>query len=386
MSERRIDPPLAILGGSATIPQGPPPWPLADLAVRQALERAFADGSWGSYHGRYCQALCEALAELHQTPHVTLCCSGTVAVELALRGLGVGPGDEVILAGYDFPGNFRCIEATGARPVLVDVDAANWNLDVEQVAAAIEPATKAIVVSHLHGGVVAMSRLMEVAHQRGVSVVEDACQCPGATIEGRLAGTWGDVGVLSFGGSKLLTAGRGGALVTSREEIQQRVKVFGDRGNQAFPLSELQAAVLLPQLETLAERNATRAARVRQLVERSAGWHALRPLVNQVPAQPGYYKLGWQYDAAALHDLPRDDFLCAVRAEGVALDAGFRGFALRTSRRCRAVGTLDNSLRAAAGLCLLHHPVLLEPAETIDRVAEALAKVFRSASKLEFKL
>lgn len=381
MSERLTDPQLAVRGGPVAMPEGPPGWPLEDEAVRQALERAFADGSWGSYHGPNCEALCQALAALHQTPHVTLCCSGTLAVELALRGLNIGPGDEVILAGYDFPGNFRCIEATGARPVLVDIDPANWNMDVEQLAAAVEPATKAVLVSHLHGGVVNMSKLMEVARQRGLVVVEDACQCPGATIEGRLAGAWGDVGVLSFGGSKLLTAGRGGALVTNREEVYQRVKVFGDRGNQTFPLSELQAAVLLPQLGTLAERNATRATRAGQLVERAAAWPGLRPLVNSVPAQPGYYKLGWQYDAAALHDLPRDDFLCAARAEGVALDAGFRGFALRTSRRCRVVSPLDNSRRAAAGICVLHHPVLLEPAATIDRVAEAIAKVLRAANR-----
>src|SRR5262245_48632502 len=100
---------LAIHGGPAVFPAGPPPWPLPDDAVRDALLAAYADGNWGRYHGPYCQRLAQALAEYHAVEHVTLCCSGTVAVELGLRGLGVSPGDEVILAGYDFPGNFRAV-------------------------------------------------------------------------------------------------------------------------------------------------------------------------------------------------------------------------------------------------------------------------------------
>src|SRR5688572_14356506 len=87
------------------------PWPVRDEAVRDALVRAWADGSWGRYHGPHCEQLRGELSALHHVEHVTLCSSGTVAVELALRGLKVGADDEVILAGYDFPGNFRAIEA-----------------------------------------------------------------------------------------------------------------------------------------------------------------------------------------------------------------------------------------------------------------------------------
>ena len=119
---------------------------------------------------------------------------------------------------------------------------------------------RAVIVSHLHGGLAAMPEIRAWADLRGVAVVEDACQVPGARIAGRLAGTWGDVGVLSFGGSKLLSAGRGGALLTDRSDVVQRIKIYSERGNQAYPLSELQAAVLLPQLESLAERNHAAAA------------------------------------------------------------------------------------------------------------------------------
>ena len=197
---------LARDGGKPVFPEGPPSWPLMDPEVREMLLAAYADGSWGRYHGRYCDRLVQQLAQSHAIEYVWLCASGTVAVEVALRGLGIGHGDEVVLAAYDFPGNFRAIEAVGARPVLVDIDCETWCLDARKVEQALGKETRAIVVSHLHGGIASMSRLRVLADQHGLAIVEDACQSPGACVEGRMAGTWGDVGVLSFGGSKLLTA------------------------------------------------------------------------------------------------------------------------------------------------------------------------------------
>ncbi len=367
-------PPLAQSGGPracAALPE----WPRADDEVRQALEQAFADGSWGRYHGLYCERLCQELAAFFSTPLVSLCCSGTVAVELALRGVGITAGDEVILAGYDFPGNFRAIQALGARPVLVDLDPQNWNLDVGQVSAAVGPKTKAVVASHLHGGLVPMAELMDAARAYSLAVVEDACQAPGAMVQGRMAGAWGDAGVLSFGGSKLLTAGRGGAVLTRREDVHQRIKLWSDRGNQAFPLSELQAAVLLPQLARLPERNRTRAASIERLRRQIEGLQSCQPLFNAADAcQPAYYKYGLRYTLMS-ETTGREAYLAAVQAEGVPLDAGFRGFALRSSRRCRVVGDLRQSRLAAESMMVLHHPILLESDETIDAVAYSLHKV-----------
>jgi dTDP-4-amino-4,6-dideoxygalactose transaminase len=112
---------LALDGGAPLLPEGPPAWPLADDDVRAALAAVYADGTWGRYSGPHSERLSELLGALCGAEHVWLCSSGTIAVELALRGLKVGPGDEVILGGYDFPGNFRAVEAIGARPVLVDL-------------------------------------------------------------------------------------------------------------------------------------------------------------------------------------------------------------------------------------------------------------------------
>ena len=257
---------LAIDGGEPTFPNGPPDWPRSDPRVHAALTEAYQTGQWGKYHGTYCQSLVDRLQELHDLAYVHLCSSGTVAVELALRGLQVGNGDEVILGGYDFAANFRSIEAVGAKPVLVDIDASSWSLDPQQLNAALSQQTKAVIASHLHGGLVPMKRVCEWADANDVAVVEDACQASLADVDGRVAGSWGDVGILSFGGSKLLTAGRGGAVITNDPRIAQRLKVFADRGNDAFPLSELQAAVLLPQLDIINEHNQTRRQRVALLL------------------------------------------------------------------------------------------------------------------------
>src|SRR5688572_7372373 len=194
----------ALLGGTPLRPSGPPPWPPADPAIHEALERAFAEGSWGRYHGPNVPLLEERLCGEHGIAHVVLCGSGTFAVELALRAVPLRPGDEVVLAAYDFPGNFLAVHAAGGQPVLADLDPEDWNLSLASVAEAIGPSTRALLVSHLHGGLVPMRELMELARAANALVIEDACQCPGAVIEGKKAGTWGDAGILSFGGSKLL--------------------------------------------------------------------------------------------------------------------------------------------------------------------------------------
>jgi dTDP-4-amino-4,6-dideoxygalactose transaminase len=373
---------LAIQGGTPVLPQGPPDWPRPDQEVRAALEAAYADGTWGRYHGPHCERLKTLLGELCGVSQIWLCSSGTVAVELALRGLKISAGDEVIVAAYDFPGNFRAIEAVGARPVLVDLAARTWTLDVEQVRIAIKDNTRAVIVSHLHGSLADMRRLRRIADARGIAVVEDACQAPGAIVAGRPAGSWGDCGVLSFGGSKLLTAGRGGAVVTYREDVLQRIKIHSERGNDAYPLSELQAAVLAPQIPKLAEQNARRLNAVKRLLwdcKQAAGMTPTAMAENG--DQSAFYKIAWlltgNSDDCSRPEFEqlRGQFAAAVRAEGVALDEGFRGFARRGQERCRIVGDLANARRAAAGTVILHHPVLLESDLTICLVAQAINKV-----------
>src|SRR5205809_401780 len=118
----------ALLGGTPVRPEGPPDWPPADDAIEAALRAAWRDGSWGKYQGGGVARLEEWLAREHGVPFAAVCSSGTLAIELALRALKVGPGDEVVLAAYDYPGNFLAVHAVGARPVLADVAPDDWNL------------------------------------------------------------------------------------------------------------------------------------------------------------------------------------------------------------------------------------------------------------------
>src|SRR5262249_4679498 len=380
------DPTLpAILGGQPLRPEGPPSWPPAWEEVALAIKRSLDDGGWGQYHGPNSRLLTERLSSYHDVEFVELCCSGTFAIELALRALQIGPGDEVILAGYDFIGNFNDVVAVGARPVLIDLDPNNWNLNPELIGEAISPSVRAIIVSHLHGGVVPMKRVVEIAREHGLRIIEDACQVPGALIEGRKAGTWGDVGVISFGGSKLLSAGRGGALLTSSPEIRQRAQVYCNRGNHAYPLSELQATALLPQLERLDQRNQTRAASVSKLAESLQPISGLRPLDNrELPVFPGYYKLGFQYDSDGFDGLSRELFVQAARAEGIEFNAGFRAFHLcRSSRRFRKAGELTVTTVADANMLVLHHPALLEGDEAIDQVTCCIHRIRAWANSIK---
>lgn len=372
----------ALLGGPPVRPQSPPDWPPADEAVREALLAAWRDGSWGKYHGGHVRRLEERLAADHGVEYALTCGSGTFAVELALRAMKVGAGDEVVLAAYDYPGNFLAVHAVGATPVLVDLDAENWNLSADRLAEAFGPATRAVIASHLHGGLVPMREVTELATARGVRIVEDAAQAPGAIVQGRHAGTWGDVGVLSFGGSKLLSAGRGGAVLTRHPDIHQRARLHLHRGNAVCPLSELQAAALLPQLDALPARHAARLRAVRLLSDRLRQLPGLRLFRNSAEGEPAYYKLGLQFDSVRF-GLARERLVAAVRAEGVALDEGFRALHVgRSPSRLRRAGPLTEAERAGAGTVVLHHPVLLGSDGDLEQVAFALEKIHAHAARL----
>ncbi len=350
----------------------------------EILTNSWESGDWGRYHGVHLEQLTERLARLLSVEHVIPCASGTVAVELALRGLKIGQGDEVILAAYDFKGNFQNILTVGAVPVLVDISPRDWQLDASQLAAAVTPRTRAILASHLHGGTVAMPEIVAFAAESGLPVIEDACQMPGALIGGRQAGTWGDVGVWSFGGSKLLTAGRGGVFFTRRDDVAQRVRLYTQRGNEAYPLSELQAAVLLPQLEKLDARNSIRhenAGRLREMLLTVPGLSPFAASLTE--SQPGYYKLGFQFDPD-IWGLSRDRFAQAMRAEGIAIDAGFRALhRIHSTQRYRTANTLSEAERADRQVLTLHHPILLTTeAQELQQIVTAAEKIQHHAEKI----
>jgi dTDP-4-amino-4,6-dideoxygalactose transaminase len=248
-----------------------------------------------------------------------------------------------------------------------------WTINARRIPEAFSADTGAVLVSHLHGALLDMNWIAEICREANIPLVEDACQVPGATVCGKPAGTHGDAGVFSFGGSKLLTAGRGGAVVTDRDDVNQRMAIAADRGNDAFPLSALQAAALLPQLDMLNEFNARRlqnARRLRQSLQSSRLFQVLDEEWNEVN-RPSFYK----FPLLVRDGHERTAILAALQGEGIPADIGFLGFARRAPRRCQAIGDLCNSVRAARQLILLHHPLLLGDDRLIDQVLKGFAKI-----------
>lgn len=374
------------MNSGPSIPLAAPDWPASDPDVDHAIQSAVADGSWGRYHGPHVAALESELAAFHGVEFALTCASGTLAVELALRAIPVRPGDEVIVGGYDYPANLLSVLATDAVPVLVDVTSSGCVLDVANLEPARTPATRAVLVSHLHGDLVDMPVVREWGDRHGVAVIEDAAQSPGAFVGGRRAGTWGDLGVLSFGGSKLLTAGRGGAIISSCRRLAQRVRVLCHRaGNQVYPLSEIQAAALLPQLRKLDSRNQQRQESVAAILDELDDLSGLSAVVRRFfPGcegnQPVFYKLGFRCGDSPDASRLRDDFANRAIAEGVALAAGFPAAHIgRSPKRFRRVGSLDNAEALHHSMLVLHHPILLGTREELQRVADTIRRLYHDA-------
>jgi len=347
-------------------------WPPRNETIATALSSVYQSGDWGRYHGEQTDLLKSKLSGYFSRSHVHLVCSGTLAIELALRGLGIKPDDEVILAAYDFPGNFRSIEVIGARPVLADIVGDSWSLSAESFEAALSPATKAVIVSSLHGGLADIEAICSIAAQHNVRVIEDVCQVPGALVKQRRVGTFGDVAVLSFGGSKLLSAGRGGALLTNDESVWQRINVFKDRGNDTFPLSQLQAAVLNPQIDSLDDDNSLRSQNARHLIERTSAIDGVEGLVFTSEQNPVFYKVAWLVPSCQ----QRAALLALAQQHELPLFEGFRGFIKRSERRCGKPVSLNHSERASEATVLLHHPMLLADKPVFEECCEQIVQLF----------
>ncbi|MFC2023826.1 DegT/DnrJ/EryC1/StrS family aminotransferase, partial [Chloroflexota bacterium] len=192
--------------------------------------------------------------------------SGTSALLIALLGLGVGPGDEVIVPGFTFVASISAVVYAGAVPVLAEIDR-TLNLDPEDVRKKITPRTRAIMAVHMMGNPARLDELKAIADEHGLYLVEDAAQAFGASYHGRSLGSIGQVGIFSFNVFKTVTSGDGGMIVTDDEEVYRRCFAFHDQGHSPlrsgveigkrpflgldFRYTELQAAVLLAQLRKM---------------------------------------------------------------------------------------------------------------------------------------
>lgn len=346
-------------------------WPIIDDATSSVLHQMAADGTWGHYHGSHCPALVEAIKAYHNVDYVYPCSSGTSAIELALRSSSVKAGDEVILSAYDYKANFANVVLLQATPVLVDVVTDSLSPNLSQIEEAITDRTKAIIVSHLHGWLVDVKAICEIAKRHGIIVIEDACQVPGATVNGRAAGTVGDIGTLSFGGSKLLTAGRGGCVLTSNATLAQRIRLYDHRGNEAYPLSEMQAAVLKPQLAKLDQMNRQRAHSVGLLCDNWPDASVIQPVLPSSDEQSAFYKVAFRITRSSVD---RGQLLSHLQQLGVPISEAFPALhRIHSKRRFRSITEcLPKADQLHDGLMTLHHPILLQPEAVLSKLRRLL--------------
>ena len=243
-----------------------------DQAVLQVLRSGQYIG--GSVISGFEQAFAAAMG----VAHAVGCNSGTDALVLALRGLGIGPGHEVITTAFSFFATAEAISAVGATPVFVDVDPHSYLIDLDQLEAAITPATRVLLPVHLFGRPVDMERVCAIAARHGLKVVEDCAQATGASWAGRPVGSWGDVGCFSFFPTKNLGgAGDGGAVTCRDPRLAQAIRQLAVHGmprrylhtqlGYNSRLDAIQAAVLavkLPHLPRWLEQRRAIASRYRQ--------------------------------------------------------------------------------------------------------------------------
>jgi dTDP-4-amino-4,6-dideoxygalactose transaminase len=319
---------LAIHGGKPLRERPYPAWPAAGARERELLSEVLAAEQWGGYNelvGRFEQLF----ASLHNCDYGIAVANGSVALEVALQAAGIAAGDEVLVPAHSFIATASAVSRVGGVPVFVDILPDTYNLDHRKIEPAASPKTKAIIPVHFGGVLADMDRILDIAGKMNLLVIEDAAHAHGAEWHGQRAGSLGLAGTFSFQNSKPMTAGEGGILTTKDAAFAQKARSLINCGRREghgwfehfelagnYRLSGLQAAVLLAQLERLAE----------QVRQRELNWRLLQenltaPGVFFQAAPKGanvqtLYLLVGRVDPD-LFGIGRDEFVAALTAEGI---------------------------------------------------------------------
>jgi hypothetical protein len=339
--------PLA-LDGAAPVRRRPfPTWPhFADDEIAAAAE-VMRSGRVNYWTGEQGSSFEREFAAACGCRYAVSVANGSVALELALRSLGIGPGDEVITASRTFVASASCIRMCGAVPVFADVERDTQNISAESIQAVLTPRTRAIIAVHLGGWPCDMDPIVELAQRRNLFVIEDCAQAQGATIDSRPVGSFGDAAAFSFCQDKITTTlGEGGMLTTNSSEVWRRAYAFRDHGRAAgtqtqndtlsrgfrwvhdslgtnWRMTEIQSAVGRLQLRKSPAWIERRRAFAQKLASYLRQVPALRVPFPPPEVQPAWYRLyafvrpeklaaGWD----------RDIILKAINAEGVPCFVG----------------------------------------------------------------
>ena len=405
---------LAARGGSPVRPGGYPEWPVHDQSDLDAVAAAVRDGRWGGFPepGPRAAEFAERFAAYQGASHGVVMSNGTVTMEVALKALGIGWGDEVIVPALTFSATPYAAMAAGALPVFCDVDPRTLTIDPDQAEAAITPRTRAIMPVHLGHQMADMDRVAEIARRHSLAVVEDCAHAPGQRWRDRGAGTIGEFGSFSHQSSKILTAGEGGSLLTGDEELARRAHSLIDCGRPKdsdekqytfganYRLGELHAALLLVALDRFPAQQAEREANARRFQELAAGV----PGVTLLPPDEritrwSFYRYVLLIEPEAFAGAGNQVVCDALEAEGVGCWVGYPPmsrydlFQPSLSRLPVAVAHADRLDPAAmsfpvAERAALQRTVYLDEnvfragAGGVEDAVEALAKVQRNAKEL----
>jgi dTDP-4-amino-4,6-dideoxygalactose transaminase len=325
---------LAIHGGQPACRINWPAWPVHDAAEREGLLAVLESGKW--WYGEKVRQFEAEFAAFQGARYGVTATNGTTAIEMALKGLGVLEGDEVIVPPYTFIATASAVITVGAIPVFADILPDSLCLDPADVERKITARTKAIIPVHVAGYVADMDRLNALAQRHHLRVLEDAAHSWGSRWKGQGTGTLGDCGTFSFQVSKNITAGEGGIMVTNDEALAELCRSYTNCGRRKggawydhdllgsnLRLTEFQAAILLAQLGRLEQQIARRQASARLLDD---ALHAL-PGIRLLAPEPrmtrrSYHIYIFRVDEAVL-GRSRDEFLAALNAEGVPASRGW---------------------------------------------------------------
>jgi dTDP-4-amino-4,6-dideoxygalactose transaminase len=390
------------------LPAGHGAWPHFAADEIEAARRVLASGKVNYWTGRECRSFEEEYAEFLGVRHAIALSNGTVALELALRALGVGPGDEVVVPAKTFIASASAVVLCGATPVICDVDLQSQNMTAETVRAVLSPRTRAIIPVHLGGWPCDMAPLRELAAQHGLFVIEDCAQAHGARYRGQPVGSFGHCAAFSFCQDKIMTTGgEGGLLVTGDPAVWDRAWSFKDHGksyaavysgapsegfawvHESFGtnmrMTEVQAAIGRLQLQKLPGWVECRRRHAELLDEGLGDVPGIRIATPGCDFRHAYYKYYVHLQPEALKPgWNKARILKAVNAEGVPCFSGscseiYREKAFRSAGLGPKEPLPNASRLEETSLMLLVHPTLGEP--DMAKAAHAVRKVMFEAAR-----
>ena len=423
---------LALLGGRPAVDSSlKVRWPIVTDEDRRAVMKVLDEGPlWAlstdeGLVAPEMSALEREFAEFVGVRHVLACNGGTAALHMALAAAGVGPGDEVITSAFSFLATPVAVLHQSGVPIFADIDPRTFNIDPAEVERRITPRTKAIIPVHIHGVPAEMDAINAIARRHGLTVIEDACQAPGARYKGRRTGSLADMAAFSLNGTKNFAVGEGGLFTTSDETFRARANMVRMVG-ETLPASdrtmefqhlvawnyrtqEIPSAFARSQLRRLDSFNAQARANGTRLSSRLSGLTGLEPPFVPAHCEGVYHKYRLRFRPEDL-DLPlrgpafRDLIHAALTAEGVdaytwvqaplpahpvfqvrdGYGGGYpwtvahRDYRYRVEEYPMTQALIDNSLV----ICSELNPIYCQPPQLIDQYAGAIIKVFSQREAL----